>query len=70
MTADPVQRARTLRASGLSYAAVAARLNAEGVPTTSGVGSWHSATVRRLVDHQAHETWNAYMRRYRGARRA
>ena len=37
-----------LRESGMSYAKIAARLTAEGLPTARG-GKWHGSTVSRLV---------------------
>lgn len=38
-----------LRAAGLSYAAVAARLNEDGVPTSRGGVCWHPTTVRKVA---------------------
>lgn len=38
-----------LRAEGRSWAAIARQLEAEGVPTTSGAGSWTSSNVSRLA---------------------
>lgn len=51
--ADPrgaatVARARSLRASGRSYKAVASALQAEGRPAPRG-GQWHAASVRRVL---------------------
>lgn len=42
-----------LRSEGLSYARVAARLNAERVPTAHGGQQWYPATVRRVTLGQA-----------------
>jgi DNA invertase Pin-like site-specific DNA recombinase len=39
-------RMRRLRRSGLSYSAIAARLNDEGVATAQGGASWHDSTIR------------------------
>lgn len=39
---------RILRDAGKSYAAIAAALEAEGVPTAQG-GNWHAATIRKLL---------------------
>lgn len=38
-----------LRASGLTYRAVAERLNAWGVPTAQGGRTWHASTVRAVL---------------------
>lgn len=37
----------TLRASGMTWMQVASRLNADGVPTPSGRGSWHPTSAKR-----------------------
>lgn len=42
-------RAVELREQGLSWAEIARRWNAEGIPTPSGKGQWHDASVARLV---------------------
>ena len=44
---ETLQLIRVLRKSGLSWAAIASTLEAEGVVTSQG-GKWHGATVRRL----------------------
>lgn len=41
-------RFRAMLADGLSYREIAARLNAEGVPTLSGQGRWHPGTLANL----------------------
>ena len=46
--APSAERLRTLRAEGLSIAACAARLNADGLPSPGG-GRWHVATVQRAL---------------------
>lgn len=51
-----------LRATGLGWSAVAYRLNAEQVPTSSGRGRWDRSTARRHVEP---ERWAQYMRTYR-----
>jgi hypothetical protein len=38
-----------LRRQGLSYGAISAVLNAEGVPTPTGRPRWHKAYVDRLL---------------------
>jgi transposase len=43
-----IARALRLRRRGLSYRAVAAKLNADGVPTKRGA-RWHHSTVRNVV---------------------
>jgi hypothetical protein len=40
---------RHLRAEGLSFARIAARLNADGVPTTHGGRRWWPSTVRFVL---------------------
>jgi DNA invertase Pin-like site-specific DNA recombinase len=42
-------RIRAARASGLTLAAIADELNAEGVPTPAGGKRWHPTTVRRAA---------------------
>lgn len=48
VTDDTLRLIRILRDSGKSYAAVAAALEREGVPTAQG-GKWQAATVRKLA---------------------
>jgi len=43
-----IDRVQELRSSGLSVAAIARRLNAEGVDTPRG-GRWHSPGVKRVL---------------------
>ncbi len=38
-----------LRADGMSYAQIAATLNAEQVPTAQGGAAWHPPTVRKIA---------------------
>ena len=42
-------RIRALRRAGRSYPAIAAKLNAEGVPTAHGGKCWYPATVRKVA---------------------
>jgi hypothetical protein len=44
-----VARLRAMRAQGLSLAQIAAQMQAEGVPTLSGKGSWQKGTVAKLL---------------------
>jgi DNA invertase Pin-like site-specific DNA recombinase len=44
-----VARVRALRSEGLSYAAAAERLTAEGVPTAHGGARWYPSTVRKVL---------------------
>jgi DNA invertase Pin-like site-specific DNA recombinase len=43
-------RLARLRADGYSLAAIARRLNAEGVPTAQGGQRWHHTTVRAATE--------------------
>jgi hypothetical protein len=47
-----VENMRALRKDGLTYAAIADRLNAEGVETARG-GRWHANSVRRVLGREA-----------------
>lgn len=44
-----VVRAHELRADGMTYDAIAAQLQAEGIPTGSGRGNWSKGQVCRLL---------------------
>ena len=48
-----VRRIRRQRASGRTLAWIAARLNADGVPTAQGGAAWHPATVRYVLGRAA-----------------
>jgi excisionase family DNA binding protein len=48
-----VSRLRAMHARGLSHQAIATRLNAEGVPTLSGKGTWQKGTVSNLLAQEA-----------------
>jgi hypothetical protein len=43
------ERIQTLHGDGLSFTAIAARLNQENIPTVSGSGKWHHGAVKRLL---------------------
>jgi hypothetical protein len=45
-----VVQAEELRKQGVSFRDIARRWNAKGIPTPSGRGQWHGATVGRLVN--------------------
>lgn len=49
---DLIQKAKTLNAEGASWAEIARRWNAEGVPTLSGKGQWHRKTITRMVGNE------------------
>jgi hypothetical protein len=44
---------RTLRENGLSFSAIAARLEENGIPTFSGKGQWRGQTVHKLFKQRA-----------------
>jgi hypothetical protein len=45
-----IAQAEELRKQGVSFRDIARRWNAKGIPTPSGKGRWHGATVGRLVN--------------------
>jgi hypothetical protein len=45
-----VAQAEELHEQGVSWRHIARRWNAEGIPTLSGQGQWHGASVARLVN--------------------
>jgi lambda repressor-like predicted transcriptional regulator len=45
-----VAQVEELRKQGVSFRDIARRWNAKGIPTPSGRGQWHGATVGRLVN--------------------
>jgi hypothetical protein len=47
--AEVLQHIRSLQGQGLSLQAIANQLNAEGVPTSSGRGSWKKGTISNLL---------------------
>ena len=48
-TAAVLPRRQAMRATGLSLQAMDARLNAEGLPTSSGHGHWQKGTIGTLL---------------------
>jgi Recombinase len=42
-----------MKAQGLSLQAMATRLNAEGIPTLSGKGTWKKGTIGNLLAEEA-----------------
>lgn len=48
--ADVAWRIVAERRDGATYAAIAAGLDADAIPTPGGGGRWHASTVRRLCD--------------------
>jgi len=49
ISSEALCRARTLRTAGMSYAACAEQLTAEGVPTAQGGRRWYPSTVRKVL---------------------
>jgi hypothetical protein len=45
-----VAQVKELRKQGVSFRDIARRWNAKGIPTPSGKGQWHGASVGRLVN--------------------
>jgi hypothetical protein len=43
-----IRQANNLYTQGLTWAEIAKQWNAKGVPTVSGTGQWHGATVAKL----------------------
>lgn len=43
------RRIRRMRGRGMSLRAIAAKLNAEGVPTAHGGTRWHASTIRAVI---------------------
>lgn len=61
-------RMKQWQSEGLSYRAIAARLNEEGVPSKRG-GKWHPATVQRLLSPEARERSRSQSERARADRK-
>jgi len=57
---DAMSRIRELRAEGLTFRAIADRLNAEGVPTGLGVGTWFGSSVSQALKTRAGDTGTWY----------
>ncbi len=58
LTPNPIEQRvlrlmKTLRAKGLAYRAIAARLTARQIPTKEGHAVWHHTAVRRILSHVA-----------------
>ena len=49
LTEELEQRITTMRTRGLSLRAIAAILNADGVPPPTGIGRWHAPSVSRVA---------------------
>jgi hypothetical protein len=49
---DLIRQAKNLHTQGLTWAKIAKQWNAKGVPTVSGIGQWHGATVAKLIANQ------------------
>jgi hypothetical protein len=47
-----IRQANNLYAQGLSWAEIAKQWNAQSIPTLSGIGQWHGATVAKLVRNE------------------
>lgn len=45
---EVIERIRSMREAGMSYHAIAAKLNEEKVPTALG-GEWHASTIRKTL---------------------
>jgi DNA invertase Pin-like site-specific DNA recombinase len=54
LTGELVAKIRRQRARGSSFATIAARLNADGVPTAHGGRAWHASTVQTLLMRRPH----------------
>lgn len=48
-----VERIRSMRAAGLSFAKIADQLTAEAVPTKRGGTRWYASTVKQIADRAA-----------------
>ena len=46
---DVTERIRDMREKGMSYHAIAAQLNADGVPTALNGQQWHGSTIRKML---------------------
>jgi hypothetical protein len=47
-----IRQANNLHTQGLTWAEIAKQWNTKGVPTVSGIGQWHGATVAKLVRNE------------------
>jgi DNA invertase Pin-like site-specific DNA recombinase len=57
-----IERMQALAATGMSIRAIAAKLNAEGVPTRTG-GQWRDAVVGRILKDAGHAPVNDHGKR-------
>ena len=48
-----LKRIEDLHKQGLGYSRIAERLNAEGIPTLSGRGKWHTSTAWKLIKRRS-----------------
>jgi hypothetical protein len=46
------RQAKNLHTQGLSWAGIAKQWNAQSIPTVTGIGQWHGATVARLLRNE------------------
>jgi DNA invertase Pin-like site-specific DNA recombinase len=46
---DVTERIRDMREKGMSYHAIAAQLNSDGVPTALNGQQWHGSTIRKML---------------------
>ena len=46
---DVTERVRDMREKGMSYHAIAAQLNSDGVPTALNGQQWHGSTIRKML---------------------
>ncbi|MDP5184782.1 recombinase family protein [Blastococcus sp. BMG 814] len=53
LSGDVVARIVGLRRGGASFRAIAAQLEADGVPTARGGATWHASTVKAVCESQA-----------------
>lgn len=60
---DLVERIRAMRAQGLSYGAICRQLNAEGVPTVRGAGTWQKSALQSVLNPGFREKANDRNRR-------
>jgi hypothetical protein len=47
-----IRQANNLHTQGLTWAEIAKQWNAQNIPTVSGIGQWHGATVAKLVRNE------------------
>lgn len=64
--ANALERIRALRNEGLGFDRIAARLNADGVPTRTGK-PWHGIVVKRILSALRTEKWPLKSRIFKNA---